>query len=310
MNFLVTGAAGFLGSALANRLAADGHTVRGLDDLSSGDPARLSPRVLFTRGDVNDRPKLWTLLQEVECVYHLAARVSVPESVLYPREYNAVNVGGTVSVMEAMRDAGVRRVVFASSGAVYGEQGTQPLDESQRPAPTSPYAVSKLSAEFYVHTIGVLWGIETVALRVFNAYGPGQPLPASHAPVIPRFLRQARSGASLVIHGDGSHTRDFIYVDDVVEALVSAATARSVDRRVINVGSGQETSIRQLAYLAGEVTGQRAEPIFSKAESGGVSRMRADLRLAAEKLNFQPRVSLSEGLRLTLARDPRFSSGN
>ena len=309
MNFLVTGAAGFLGSALANRLAADGHTVRALDDLSSGDPARLAPRVLFTRGDVNDRPKLWTLLQDVECVYHLAARVSVPESVLYPREYNAVNVGGTVSVMEAMRDAGVRRVVFTSSGAVYGDQGAQPLDESQRPAPASPYAVSKLSAEFYVHTIGVLWGIETVALRVFNAYGPGQPLPASHAPVIPRFLKQVRSGASLVIHGDGSHTRDFIYVDDVVDALVAAATARGVDRRVINVGSGQETSIRQLAHLAGEVTGQRVEPIFSKAESGGVSRMRADLRLAAEKLNFQPRVSLIDGLRLTLARDPRFSSG-
>ena len=117
MHILVTGAAGFLGSALANRLAAEGHTVRGIDDLSAGDPARLSTRVLFTRGDVNDRPKLWTLLQDVECVYHLAARVSVPESVLYPREYNAVNVGGTVSVMEAMRDAGVRRVVFVSSGA-------------------------------------------------------------------------------------------------------------------------------------------------------------------------------------------------
>lgn len=307
MNFLVTGAAGFLGSALANRLAADGHTVRALDDLSSGDPTRLSPRVLFTRGDVNDRPKLWTLLQDVECVYHLAARVSVPESVLYPREYNAVNVGGTVSVMEAMRDAGVRRVVLTSSGAVYGEQGTQPLEETQRPAPTSPYAVSKLSAEFYVHTIGVLWGLETVALRVFNAYGPGQPLPASHAPVIPRFLRQLVSGASLVIHGDGSHTRDFIFVDDVVEALAAAATARSVDRRVINVGSGLETSIRQLAYLAGEVVGRQAEPIFSNAENGGVSRMCADLRLAEEKLGFRPRVSLADGLRLTLERDARFA---
>lgn len=310
MNFLVTGAAGFLGSALANRLALEGHTVRALDDLSAGDPARLAPSVLFTRGDVNDRPKLWTLLQDVECVYHLAARVSVPESVLYPREYNAVNVGGTVSVMEAMRDAGVRRVVFTSSGAVYGEQGAQPLVESQHPAPTSPYAVSKLSAEYYVHTIGVLWGIETVALRVFNAYGPGQPLPASHAPVIPRFLRQVISGASLVIHGDGANTRDFIFVDDVVEALVAAATARSVDRRVINVGSGQETSIRQLAYLAGEVTGRRAEPIFSKAESAGVSRMCADLRLAEEKLGFRPRVSLAEGLRLTLARDPRFAKAS
>ncbi len=306
MSFLVTGAAGFLGSALANRLAVDGHAVRGLDDLSAGEPGRLSPRILFTRGDVNDRPKLWTLLQDVECVYHLAARVSVQESVLYPREYNAVNVGGTVSVMEAMRDAGVRRVVFVSSGAVYGEQGNQPLREGQPPDPRSPYAVSKLSAEYYVRTIGILWGIETVALRVFNAYGPGQPLPASHAPVIPRFLRQVLGGASIVIHGDGSQTRDFIYVDDVVDALVAAATARSVDRRVINIGSGQETSVRQLAYLVGEAAGQRAEPIFSKAESGGVSRMRAAIDLAAEKLNFYPKVSLADGLRLTLARDPRF----
>ncbi|MCC6192381.1 MAG: NAD-dependent epimerase/dehydratase family protein [Anaerolineales bacterium] len=307
MNFLVTGAAGFLGSALANRLAGEGHEVRGLDDLSAGDPARLSARVLFTRGDVNDRPKLWTHLQDVECVYHLAARVSVPESVLYPREYNAANVGGTVSVMEAMRDAGVRRVVFVSSGAVYGEQAEQPLSERQRPAPRSPYAVSKLSAEFYVHTIGILWGLETVALRVFNAYGPGQPLPAAHAPVIPRFLRQARQGGSLVIHGDGSQTRDYVYVDDVMDALVAAATARSVDRRVINIGSGRETSVRALAHLVGEVTGRSIDVLYSKAENGGVSRMCADIALAEEKLGFRPKLTLAEGLRLTVSQDPRFA---
>jgi UDP-glucose 4-epimerase len=307
MNFLVTGAAGFLGSALANRLADEGHAVRGLDDLSAGDPARLSPLVLFTRGDVNDRPKLWTQLQEVECVYHLAARVSVPESILYPREYNAVNVGGTVSVMEAMRDAGVRRVVFISSGAVYGEQGQQPLSEAQRPDPRSPYAVSKLSAEYYVHTISSLWGLESVALRVFNAYGPGQPLPAAHAPVIPRFLRQARQKGSLVIHGDGSQTRDYVFIDDVMDALVAAATAHSVDRRVINIGSGQETSVRGLARLVGDVTGRSLDILFSKAENGGVSRMCADVTLAEQKLGFRARISLPQGLALTLQRDPRFS---
>src|SRR4030066_1348021 len=196
MNFLITGAAGFLGAALGNRLAWEGHQVRGLDDLSTGDPNALHPEVLFTRGDVSDRPKLWTLLQDVDCVYHLAARVSVPESVLYPREYNTVNVGGTVGVMEAMRDVGVKRVVLISSGAVYGGQQVQPLVESTPPDPRSPYAVSKLAAEYYVRTIGSLWGIETVALRVFNAYGPGQPLPAAHPPVIPHFLRQTvRNGA-------------------------------------------------------------------------------------------------------------------
>ncbi len=306
MDILVTGAAGFLGSALANRMAAQGHSVRGLDDLSAGDPARLTPQVLFTRGDVNDRPKLWTLLQDVECVYHLAARVSVPESVLYPREYNAVNVGGTVSVMEAMRDAGVRRVVFVSSGAVYGEQAKQPVSESQIPDPRSPYAVSKLSAEYYVRTIGILWGLETVALRVFNAYGPGQPLPASHAPAIPRFLRQALQGGSIVIHGDGRQTRDYIYLDDAVDALAAAATAQDVDRQVINIGSGRETSVRELAELVAEATGHPAEVLYSKAENGGVSRMCADIQLAAQKLNFRPQTSLAEGLRRTLARDPRF----
>jgi UDP-glucose 4-epimerase len=308
MHFLVTGAAGFLGAALANRLAHDGHAVRGLDDLSAGDPARLSERVLFTRGDVNDRPKLWTLLHGVECVYHLAARVSVSESVLYPREYNAVNVGGTVSVMEAMRDAGVKRVVLVSSGAVYGDQGEQPLNENMNPNPRSPYAVSKLCAEYYVRTIGALWGIETVALRVFNAYGPGQPLPATHAPVVPRFIKQALNGGSLVAHSDGTQTRDYVYIEDVLDALTAAATAHTIDRQVINVGSGEETSVRQLAELVREVTGSRSEPLFNTTEGGGVSRMRADLTLAARKLNFRPRVSLRDGLRLTLERDPRFQS--
>src|SRR5512140_8186 len=162
MRFLITGAAGFLGAALANRLARENNTVRGLDDLSTGDPSALPPEVHLTRGDIDDRPKLWTLLQDVDCVYHLAGRVSVPESVLYPREYNLVNVGGTVTLMEAMRDVGVRRVVFISSGAVYGEQDFQPLQEDASPSPRSPYAVSKLSAEYYIRTIGLLWGIETV----------------------------------------------------------------------------------------------------------------------------------------------------
>src|SRR3990170_4049628 len=174
MNFLITGAAGFLGSSLANQLSREGHLIRGLDDLSAGDPKALGPDVHFTRGDMSDRPKLWTLLQEVDVVYHLAARVSVPESILYPRDYNTVNVGGTVALMEAMRDVGVRRVVLASSGAVYGQQAAQPVREDMPPYPDSPYAVSKLAAEFYVRTIGALWNIETVILRIFNAFGPGQ----------------------------------------------------------------------------------------------------------------------------------------
>ena len=305
MNFLITGAAGFLGSSLANHLAWEGHQVRGLDDLSTGDPQALSSDVLFTRGDVNDRPKLWTLLQDVDCVYHMAARVSVPESVIYPREYNAVNVGGTVSLMEAMRDVGVHRVVLISSGAVYGDQQAQPLKEDAVPYPRSPYAVSKLAAEYYVRTIGDLWGIETVSLRVFNAYGPGQHLPASHPPVIMNLLRQATRGGTIVMHGNGDQTRDYVYVDDVVSAMIAAATAPGLDNLVINVGSGKETSVRELVKLVLELTGSHVEVMSNPHSDPGVSHMRADLTLAKEKLSYQPSIALSDGLRLTLTRDSR-----
>lgn len=306
MNFLVTGAAGFLGAALANRLAREGHQVRGLDDLSSGERERLHSDVLFTRGDVTDRPKLWTLLQDVDCVYHLAAKVSVSESVLYPREYNIINVGGTVSVMEAMRDVGVKRVVLISSGTVYGDQGEQPLEEAMPPDPRSPYAVSKLAAEHYVRTIGSLWGIETVALRVFNAYGPDQQLPAAHPPVIPHFLRQATRAGTLVIHGDGSQTRDFVFLDDVVEAMVAAATAPTIDRLMINVGSGQETSIKDLAQAVIEVAETEVDWIYKEDQDPGPSRMCADISKAKEKLGYSPHVNLREGLARMLERDPRF----
>lgn len=305
MRFLITGGAGFLGSALANRLAEAGHEVRVVDDLSSGDQTQLSPRIAFTRGDVSDVPRLWTLLQGVECVYHLAARVHVPESLQYPREYNAVNVGGTVSVLEAMRDAGVRRVVLASSGAIYGEQAEQPVREDMAPNPQSPYAVSKLAAEYYVRTIGSLWGIETVCLRIFNAYGPGQPLRASFPPVIPSFLQRILSGGSVIVHGDGSNTRDFVYIDDVVDALVMTGSATNIDRRVINVGSGVETSIKDLLRLVERVTGREAQALTSRTP-GGVTRLCADLTLAHELLGYTPQVALEDGLRRILVEDPRF----
>ena len=306
MNFLITGAAGFLGSSLANHLVREGHQVRGLDDLSTGDPKALEPDVHFTRGDVSDRPKLWTLLQDVDVVYHLAARVSVQESILYPRDYNAVNVGGTVALMEAMRDVGVKRVALASSGAVYGDMKDGGLKESDTPNPRSPYAVSKISAEHYVRTIGTLWNIETVSLRIFNAYGPGQHLPPSHPPVVPHYLKQALRGGTLVAHGDGSQTRDYVYVDDVVSAMVAASTAPNLNGLVINVGSGVETAVKELISVVLDVTNSKANVVYNTQTSGGVSRMKADLTLAKEKLRFIPSISLVEGLRLTLQRDARF----
>ncbi|MEJ5199252.1 MAG: NAD-dependent epimerase/dehydratase family protein [Anaerolineae bacterium] len=307
MRCLITGGAGFLGTALANHLVERGHHVRVLDDLSTGDPSRLHPGAIFTRGDVRDRPKLWTLLQQVDCVFHLAARVSVQESVLYPREYNDINVAGTVSLLEAIRDVGVKRVVFASSATVYGPQPVQPVSEDARPWPQVPYAVSKLAAEYYISVLGELNGIETVALRIFNAYGPGQRLPPVHAPVIPLYVKNILSGASLVIHGSGEQTRDFVYVDDVVDALVAAATAPGVNGSIINIGSGEETSIRQLIAILSEVTGRQPHIIVNPQQSGGISRQVADLRRARERLGYAPKVSLREGLSRLLEEDERFA---
>jgi UDP-glucose 4-epimerase len=308
MNFLVTGGAGFLGAALSNRLLREGHHVRVLDDLSTGDPDALSPEIHLSRGDINDRPKLWTLLQDVDCVYHLAARVSVPESILFPRDYTEVNVGGTATLIEAIRDAGTPRVILASSGAVYGNQPTPVMTETMQPHPLSPYAVSKLSAEWIVRTIGALSGIETVCLRIFNAYGPGQRIPAAHPPIIPNFIRQALQNGTLIFHGDGNQTRDYVYVDDVVNALVSAAV-RGVNGQVINIGSGTETSVRDLASMVVDVTDANPEEVFNPRMSGGVSRMCADITLAKEKLNYVPLITLEKGIRLTIEQDKQLKNG-
>ncbi len=306
MNFLITGGAGFIGAALANQLVRAGHSVRALDDLSAGDNAGLDARVLFTRGDVRDVPKLWGLLRGVDCVYHLAARVSVPESVLYPVEYNAVNVGGTVALMTAMRDAGVRRVILASSGAAYGEQTAQPVCENAVMHPTTPYAVSKLAAEYYVHAIGALSNIESVALRIFNAYGPQQQLPPSHAPVIPRFLQAALSGGSLVIFGDGKQSRDFVYLDDVVTALERAATAQNINRAIINIGSGADVTMDQLVDTIDALLQTQTHRLYNQEASAGVSRLVADISLAQKLLDWTPQISLRQGLAQILERDARF----
>ena len=307
MRVLVTGGAGFIGAHLANTLHQNGVSVRVLDNLSSGDNANLLPGINFSRGDVRDIPKLWSLLQGVDVVFHLAALVSVPASVLYPRDYNDVNVGGTVALLEACRDVGVKRVVLASSATVYGDQKVQPVTEDLPPNPAVPYAVSKLAAERYLFTIGRLSKFETVALRIFNAYGPGQPLPPAHAPVIPLFMQQTLGGGSLVVFGDGGQTRDFVYIDDVVSALSSAATANHVDQEIINVGSGKETSLDQAIEQIGVIVSAKADVLYNYEMPGGIARMVADLTKAKQLLKYKPNTSLAEGLRKLYESDPRFA---
>ncbi len=307
MQVLITGGAGFIGAHLANELHTRGHYVRVLDDLSSGDPFGLLPGINFNRGDVVDLPKLWSVLKGVDVVYHLAARVSVPASILYPREYNAVNVGGTVTLLEACRDVGVKRVILASSATVYGDHDRQPVTEEMQPRPAAPYAVSKLAAEQYLFNMGRLIGFETVALRIFNAYGPGQPLPPAHPPVIPQFVQQILGRGSVVVFGDGSQTRDFVFVDDVVEALASAASADGVDQQIINVGSGVEVSINQLVAQIGETVGMEPDLLYVSEESGGIARLVADCIKAEQLLRCRPQVSLATGLQRLLAEDPQFA---
>lgn len=308
MNYLVTGGAGFLGAALANRLSKQGHHVRVLDDLSAGDESKLAADIEFTCGDVNDKPLLWALLQEVDCVFHLAAKVSVPESSLFPRDYNNVNVSGTVTLMEAIRDARIRRIVHVSSGAVYGPQPELPYREAAQVNPASPYAVSKLASEFYVRELAGEAGVEAVILRVFNAYGPGQRIPNSHPPIIANYLKHALTNGSIVIHGNGTQTRDYVYVDDVVNALTAAANANHVDQEMINVASGVETSVLELVRLVRQVTGRKPEEIFNPHKSGGLDRMCADISKAFKLLNYLPLTSLETGLRLTIERDPQFNA--
>lgn len=298
MKCLITGGAGFLGTALANRLAADGHAVFVLDDLSTGRQDALLPVVVFTRGDCRDVPRLWTLLSGVDVLYHLAARVSVPESILYPVEYNAVNTGGTVSILAAARDAGVRRVVFTSSGTIYGQQDSQPITETAWPRPSNPYAVSKLAAEGYVRSIGDLYRIETVILRVFNAYGPGQHAPPNHPPVIASFARQILSGGSVTLYGSppGSQTRDFVYVDDVVEALALAGTVPGISGATLNIGSGVETSLREVVAGLEAASQRRAQVLELSEQSGGLLRMCAAVDAAQATLGWSPAVDLTKGL--------------
>ena len=310
MKILVTGGAGFIGSSLANHLVDLGHRVRVIDDLSSGDPSSLENAVAFTRGDVRDIPKLWTLLRDVEVVFHLAARVSVSESILYPVEYNEVNVGGTVSLMTAARDAGVRRVVLTSSGTVYGEQEEQPVKETALVRPPNPYAVSKIASEYYLSALGALYDIEVVMLRIFNAYGPGQAVPPSHPPVIPHFLKQALAGSTPTIFGSGKQTRDFIYIADVVTALTTAGFADSVNGLILNIGTGEEVSINDLLKKTESLFGRRVQSLHNPAQSGGVSRLVADTELASKVLGFQAEVDIDEGLRLMLKHYEVANSSN
>jgi nucleoside-diphosphate-sugar epimerase len=300
---LVTGGAGFIGSHLADRLLAEGWRVRLLDDFSSGreaNVAHLNGHAELLRGDLRDRTLLGRALAGVEVVFHQGAVPSVPRSVAEPERTNDVNVTGTLGVLEASRKAGVRRVVFASSSSAYGDTPVLPKVETMPPCPLSPYALQKYAGERYCQLFHRLYGLETVALRYFNVYGPRQNPNSEYAAVIPRFATACLAGAAPLVFGDGEQTRDFTFVGDAVAANLLAADAPRAPGEVTNVAGGRRVSLNELLREIRALTGARVEARYQPARPGDVRDSLADLSRARELLGYEPQVDLRTGLARTI----------
>ncbi len=300
---LVTGGAGFIGSHLVDRLLAEGWQVSLLDDFSSGreaNIAHLDGQAQVVRGDLRDGELLAHLLPGVEVVFHQGAVPSVPRSVAEPVRTNDVNVTGTLGLLEAARSAGVRRVVFASSSSAYGDTPVLPKVESMPPCPLSPYALQKYAGERYCQLFHRLYGLETVALRYFNVYGPRQNPESEYAAVIPRFATACLAGEAPVVFGDGEQTRDFTFVGDAVAANLLAADAARAPGEVVNVAGGRRVSLNQLLGEIRILTKAKVEPRYLPARAGDVRDSLADLSRARELLGYEPRVELRTGLLRTI----------
>jgi len=296
---LVTGGAGFIGSALVRSLLDEGVAVRILDDLSTGKRENLDGldhRLRFHRGDVRDPAAVMDAVRGADAVFHLAAVASVQESLRDPVSTHGVNVGGTLAVLEAARSAGVPRVVLACSAAAYGTNPSLPLSEDESPQPISPYGMHKIMCE----QLGALYtaelGLEVVALRFFNVYGPRQDPAGEYAAVVPRFVEAMTAGRAPTIYGDGTQTRDFCFVGDVARALRLAAETAAAAGRVFNIGAGNETSLLDLVAALNSVLGAALEPVFEPRREGDIHRSCADVTRARDVLGFIAAVDLEEGL--------------
>src|SRR5438093_3588126 len=303
---LVTGGAGFIGSHVAERLVALGHQVRVVDNLSTGDEANLAGldgEIEFLRGDLCEARVCRSAVARIDVVFHLAALPSVPRSLKDPWTSHDANVNASMRLLEACRAAQVKRVVYSSSSSVYGDTPVLPKTESVEPLPRSPYAASKLAGEQYVLAFARAGLIEGVALRYFNVFGPRQSPHSAYAAVIPRFFQAARDERPAVVYGDGQQTRDFTYVDNVVEAnlLAAGAAGDTVNGWVVNVGAGTRTALVGVIGMIGAVTGREMGYVREPPRSGDVRDSLASLERATRLLGYQPRMSLEEGLQRTWA---------
>jgi nucleoside-diphosphate-sugar epimerase len=303
MTILVTGGAGFIGSHLAAHLALLGHDVRILDNLASGHRSNVlavGEDVELVEGDIQSYERVHNAVAGCDVVFHQAALPSVPRSVQDPLTSNATNVTGTLNVLLASRDAGVRRVVFASSSSVYGAEPELPAREDAAPLPISPYATAKLACEGYCRAFGEVYGLETVALRYFNVFGPRQDPRSEYSAVIPRFINTLLAGDAPTIFGDGEQSRDFTFVDDVVEANVLAMDAPGVAGQVVNVARGERTPLNRLLEELQAITEVTVDPQYAPPRAGEVRHSLADLSRARSVLGWEPQVDLREGLLRTV----------
>jgi UDP-glucose 4-epimerase len=298
---LVTGGGGFIGSNLVRALIERGDDVRVLDNFSTGNRANLADLagdVAVVEGELRSYERVHAATRGVEVVFHQGALPSVPRSVQDPLTTGAVNVEGTLNVLLAARDEGIRRVVFASSSSVYGNSDELPRVETQNPDPISPYGVSKLAAERYCVSFARVYPIETVALRYFNVFGPNQDPTSQYAAVVPRFVTAIAEERPVTVYGDGEQKRDFTFVSNIVEANLLAADADGVSGRVLNVATGRGTSVNELADTICAVLGKGVEREYDEERSGDVRDSWADVARAQEALGWQPRVELEAGLRI------------
>jgi nucleoside-diphosphate-sugar epimerase len=302
MRYLVTGGAGFIGSNTVDELVLRGHSVTVLDDLSSGSEANLADargKIELIIGTITDRPTLDRACRGADYVLHLAARTSVPRSVQDPAETNRVNVDGTLDVLLAARDAKVRRVVFASSSSVYGETPTLPKREDMPPAPISPYGVSKLVGELYGHVFHRIYGIEFVALRYFNVFGPRQNPGSPYSGVLSLFAAALRDGNAPKVYGDGEQSRDFTFVQNVAELNIQACETPGVSGMIFNGGTGGRFTLNHTLKLFEKFAGRPSGAKYVDPRQGDIRDSQADVSLARQKLGYDPRVGFEDGLRRT-----------
>ena len=300
-NYLVTGGAGFIGSHLSEALVKRGHRVRVVDNFATGYQRNIRDGVEFIEGDLAEPSVARVVVAGMDYVLHQAAIPSVPRSVDSPVESHRANVDATLQVLIASRDAGVKRVVFAGSSSVYGDQPVLPKTETMPTKPLSPYALQKLMSEMYGQMFTRLYGLETVTTRYFNVFGPRQDPGSPYSGVISLFIKALSDGTQPIIYGDGSQTRDFTFVSNVVDGVIRAAETPGVAGQVFNIATSGRTSLNELLAALQKIFGATVEPIYREARTGDVHDSQADISKAQQLLGYQPSVGLEDGLRQTVA---------